>query len=149
MGQHTCTLSQRRLKRRTETRSFARDLPVGAGNTAIDRGCCFFLTALFTVPACPAQSVGYAAGAVNSCAPGRRIVFHSARRFFSRELFPFALLTALTALSSSLLIGLVAVRWGFSGASFQNFAAKAGVTAFTTLFSFSFSRLWVFRSETA
>lgn len=146
MGRHTCTLSQRRLKRRTETRSFAKDLPVGADSAAIDRGCCFFLTALFTVPACPAQSVGYAAGAVNSCAPGRRITFHSARRFFSRELFPFALLNTL---SNCRLLSLVAVRWGFSGASFQNFAAKAGVTAFTTLFSFSFSRLWVFRSETA
>lgn len=149
MRRHTRTLSLRRQKYRTEVRRFARYLLVGAGNTAIDWFCYFILTALFTAPAWAAQPVGYAAGAVNSYALNRKVTFHSTQRFFSRELLRFALLTALTALASSLLMGLVTVRWGFSGTWFKNFVAKVGVTAFTMLFNFSLSRLWVFRSEAA
>ncbi|MCI8360349.1 MAG: GtrA family protein [Clostridiales bacterium] len=145
MDRHTDTLSQRRRKCRTEIRRFARYLLVGAGNTAVDWVCYFFLTALFSVPAWAAQPVGYAAGAVNSYALNRKVTFHTTQRFFSRELLRFALLTLFTALASSLLMVLVTVRWGFTGTLLKDLGAKVGVTAFTMLFNFSFSRLWVFR----
>lgn len=146
MNQEIGTADVRRQKRRAEVWKLIKFLMVGVGNTAIDWCVYFILTALFSVAAWVAQPIGYIVGAVNSYAFNRKLTFKTKEKFFSRELIKFSLVTALTAGTSSLLMGLVTDTWHISGTPLLDIAAKVGVTGFTMLFNFVLSRLWVFRS---
>lgn len=138
-------MTKRRARRRAEFFILLKYLMVGVGNTGVDWAVYFILTHLFSVASFVAQPIGYIAGAVNSYAVNRKLTFKTERRFFSVQLLKFALVTALTASSSALLMILVTERWGIRGSFPLDLAAKVGVTAFTMLFNFGLSRLWVFR----
>ncbi|PIK31770.1 hypothetical protein CS954_06355 [Bacillus siamensis] len=121
-------------------KTLGRFCTVGAGNTLIDFGVFFLLTAC-RVPYLPAQICSYSAGMINSYVWNRNWTFRVKRKADGKEIMRFLIINLAASGITFLLL------YAFQKGGCSLLVSKLAATIGGMMMNFIGNRIWVFRDS--